>query len=88
MHDRARSLLGENAGQQRPILDIALIQGHPIGNGKAETGGQIVDHRHRPSGVFQGENGVAANIAGATSYEHGRFVDHDPPDTTALRQRG
>ena len=70
MQDRADLLLGEDALDQRAVGDIAFEERHVVGNDVARAVGQIVDHRNRPAGIAQGEDGVAADIAGPAGYEH------------------
>lgn len=78
MHDRADAAFGKDAGKQRPVRNVPFIQGHTIRHGKAETGGQIVDHGNVPALINQSEDGMAANIAGTAGNEDGRSVSHVP----------
>ena len=55
--------------QKGGIGDIALIERHAVRHGKAEAGGEIVDHRHAPARVLQRQHRMAADIACAAGDE-------------------
>lgn len=74
MHDRTDALFGEDALQQGLVGDVALIERHAIGHGKAKSCDQVVDHHHRPAGILQRENRVAADVAGAAGDEDGNLA--------------
>ena len=80
MHHRTDLLLGKDPGQQRPILDIAFIERHAIGNREAKASGQVVDHRDRPTRILEREHGMAADVAGAAGNENGNLAhaNHSP----------
>ncbi len=79
MHDRARALLGEDPRQQPRIGNVALVEGDALGDRETEPRHQIVDHRHRPARITQGEHRVAADIAGPAGHEHGWFSRKHSP---------
>ena len=51
------------------VGDIAFVERNALGHRLADTVGQIVDDRHAPARVLEGEHGVAADIAGAAGDE-------------------
>ena len=77
MHHCADVLFGNDSGEQTGVLDIALVKWHRFGHRPAKAGDQIVDDCHRPTGIGQGEHGVAADIAGTAGNEDRAFLGHD-----------
>ena len=75
MHDRGNTLLGENLFEQDRVGNIALIERHVLGHGECEAGREIVDHRHRPACIAQGEHRMAADISRPAGHQHGHLVD-------------
>src|SRR5205085_4171891 len=74
MHDRADSMRGDQAGKERLIGNVALDEKRAVRHRPAEAGHQIVDHHHRPARIEQSEHRMAADIAGATGYQHRQLV--------------
>jgi len=72
VHDRADPLFGEDAGEQRAILDVAFVERHAVGDGEAEARGQVVDDADGHAPVRQREDRMAADVAGAAGDENGR----------------
>ncbi len=73
VQDRADVPLGEDAVDQLAVGDIALVEGHLVGNEVARSGREIVDDGDVPARIAQGKDRVAADIAGPTGYEHRNF---------------
>ena len=73
MHDRSDALLGEDALDQRAVVDATLIERDILGNDVAVAGREIVDDGDAPARIAQGEDGVAADIAGTAGNKHGDF---------------
>ena len=70
MHDRADPMLIEDAVDQHPLGDRAMVEWHILGDHLARAVRQIIDDRDRPAGVLEGEDGMASDIAGAAGDEH------------------
>ena len=82
MDDRVDRLLGEDGVHGRLIHQIHPVEGH---GRAAELGDpaqrflagvdQVVDHHHFMAGFLQGQNGVGADVAGASGDQnsHWRF---------------
>ena len=66
MHDGAYALLGKNARKQVRVLYIAFIERDIVRYGEFETRRKIVYNGNGPACIAQGEDGVAADITGAS----------------------
>ena len=73
MHDGRDALFCENARQQGRIGNVAFVKRHIVGHGKGKARRQIVDHRHRPTGIAQGKDRVTADISGSAGHQDGHF---------------
>jgi hypothetical protein len=71
MHDGAYALLGENARKQVCVLYVAPVEGDIVRNGEFESRRKIVDDCNGPACIAQGEDGVAADITGASGDKNG-----------------
>jgi len=88
MHYRTDLLLGENPGQQVLICNVALVEGHTIGYGEFEAGGQVVDDRHGPAAIAEGQHGMAADVACAAGNQNGEMLTHAKGTWIAMTNQG
>ena len=70
VHDRADPVLGDQAGDERAVGDVAFGERRRFGHRPVEAGEQIVDDDDRPAGIEQRQHGVAADIAGPARHQH------------------
>jgi hypothetical protein len=84
-HDRAREmqhhaepLLPQQPGKRLAGAGIADHQPHALGQGRAASGREVVDHHHPPAGVHQRPDHMAADVAGPAGDQGGAAGGHHP----------
>ena len=89
MHDRLNALLGDDLRHQIAVGNIAFIKRDIVGHGEFEPGRQVVDHRHRPAGIAQGQHCMATDVAGTAGHKDGnlRYAIHAPAPSRSRGRR-